>query len=377
MNLHVTSDSYGLYPLEIAKRIKSSANSHNNQIVNLLNISVYKNSTITYIPATPIAFKNYISRFVHLDKIIFHPYNSTCYNFLKIVLKKFPDIKVYWMCWSSELYRPHLIDNFYEPFSANYLKRNSLFLKFLKDLLKKVVYKILNISGIGTEYKMGLQRAHLVVHYFCSPFYSDFLFLQKFNPKNKIKYLPVAYLSLNNIMPDLHKFYTLGNKIMIGHAASADGNHYEILCKLNAINPGYSIFLPLSYGDKKYGEIIKLKAQKMFINAEVLEEKLDADKYYQKLTEVGWAIINVKVQQAVGNIIALIWMGSKVFLDKSTSTYKDFLSSGIDIFNIQDHLNEYELANKLSPEQIKNNRKQILEKFNEETVSKGWNEFLY
>jgi len=275
------------------------------------------------------------------------------------------------------LYRPHLIDNFYEPFSANYLKRNSLFLKFLKDLLKKVVYKILNISGIGTEYKMGLQRAHLVVHYFCSPFYSDFLFLQKFNPENKIKYLPVAYLSLNNIMPDLHKFYTLGNKIMIGHAASADGNHYEILCKLNAINPGYSIFLPLSYGDKKYGEIIKLKAQKMFINAEVLEEKLDADKYYQKLTEVGWAIINVKVQQAVGNIIALIWMGSKVFLDKSTSTYKDFLSSGIDIFNIQDHLNEYELANKLSPEQIKNNRKQILEKFNEETVSKGWNEFLY
>lgn len=377
MNLHVTSDSYGLYSVEIAKRIKNSANSRNNQIVNLLKTSVYKDSTITYIPATSVAFKNYISKFVHLDKIIFHPYNSTGYSFLKNVIKKFPDVKVYWMCWSYELYEPHLIPNFYEAFSANYLKRKNFFSKILKDPLKKSVYKILNISGIRKDYKIILRHQYSLIHYFCSPFYSDFLFLQKFVPQNKIKYLPVAYLSLNNIMPDLDKFYTLGNKIMIGHAASADGNHYEILCKLNTINPGYPVFLPLSYGDKQYAKLIKMEAQKKFINPEVLEKKLDPDNYYQKLTEVGWAIINVKVQQAVGNIIALVWMGSKVFLDKNTSTYKDFLSWGINVFNIQEHLNKYELANKLNPEQINNNKKLILEKFNEETISKGWNEFLY
>jgi dTDP-N-acetylfucosamine:lipid II N-acetylfucosaminyltransferase len=178
-------------------------------------------------------------------------------------------------------------------------------------------------------------------------------------------------------MPGLHHFHSSGNKIMIGHSASPEGNHYEIIHRLNRINPAYPIFLPLSYGDKQYGNLIKTEAQKKFINVDVLEEPLERDKYYEKLTEVGWAIINVKVQQAVGNIIALIWMGCKVFLDKSTSTYKDFLTSGIIVYSIQDNLNEFELASRLNPDQMENNRKKILEEFNEETINKQWNEFLY
>ena len=65
------------------------------------------------------------------------------------------------------------------------------------------------------------------------------------------------------------------------------------------------------------------------------------------------------------------------FLDKNTSTYKDFSTWGINIYMTQDHLNEYELSNKLSFEQIENNRKKIMEKFNEETINESWNEFLY
>ena len=164
---------------------------------------------------------------------------------------------------------------------------------------------------------------------------------------------------------------------MIGHSASPDGNHYEIIQKLNSINPEYHILLPLSYGDREYAGIIKREAQQRFINVEILEKKIERDSYYKKLTEVGWVIINAKVQQAVGNIIALIWMGAKLFLDKNVSTYKDFSSWGIDVFTIQDDLNEYELSNKLSFEQREKNRKKILEKFNEETVIKAWNEFLY
>ena len=130
MNLHVTNDSYGLYPVEIAKRIKNSANSHNNCFVNLYKKSVHKDSIITYIPETKIAFKNYISKLVQLDKIIFHPYNITAYRFLKITLKKFPDVKVYWMCWSYELYNlPHLTLDLYEPFSATYLKKKMVLFK--------------------------------------------------------------------------------------------------------------------------------------------------------------------------------------------------------------------------------------------------------
>lgn len=378
MNLHVTNDSYGLYPIEIARRIKESANSKNNVIVNLYKTSVYTDSDITYISENDIAFKKFIAQLVHLDKIIFHPYNITGYRFLKIILRKFPNVKVYWMCWSYELYNlPNLTHILYEPFSTRYLKRKWLSLRYFKNALKKYFNKLITIAGIRKDHILTLQHSHSLVHYFCSPFYSDFLFLKSISPGNSIKYLPIAYLSLNKLIPDLDKAVSKGNKIMIGHSSGPDGNHFEIIEKLSTINPGYLILLPLSYGDREYANIIENEAASRFSNVEVLEKKLDRPDYYEKLTEVGWAIINAKVQQAVGNIIALVWMGCKVFLDKNTSTYKDFSAWGINIYTIQDHLNEDELSNKLSFEQMEINREKILGKFNEEVVNRSWREFLH
>lgn len=384
MNLHVTSDSYGLYPVEIAKRIKSSGNNKNNLIVNLSGNTIYKDSIITYIPISDIAFKNYIAKLSFLDKIIFHPYNLTASRFLKIALKRFPHVKVYWMCWSMELYGSPSLINLYEPFSTNYVKVSanntkgkSVFFRSIKNVSKKIINKILFIAGIKKDYQSTYLHSRCLVHYFCSPFYSDFLFLQTVTPHCKIKYLPIAYLSINKILPEPDGFKSQGAKIMIGHNSSPTLNHYEIIQKLSIINRNYPILLPLSYGDKEYGNIIKKEALKKFTNVEILEKDVDSNIYYKKLTEVGWTIFNAKFQQGVGNITALIWMGSKVFLDKNTSTYKDFSAWGIYLFNVQDHLNEYELSNKLSLEQIENNRKIIFEKFNEEAINKDWHEFLY
>lgn len=315
MNLHVTNDSYGLYPVEIANRIKNSPQSRNNLIVNLYPTSHYKDSLITYIPENILSFKNYIGKLDTLDKIIFHPYNITGYRFLQLVLKKFPGVKVYWMCWSYELYNlPHLIHLLYEPFSVNYLKTKWYSHKNIKRTLKNYYNTTLITTGLKKDYESALQHSHSLVHYFCSPFYSDYLFLKKVTPANTIEYRSIPYLSLDKIIPDTRNFRSKGNKIMIGHSALPEGNHYEIIEKLHSINPGYHVLLPLSYGDHTYGKIIKMAALEKFKFAEILENKLERDAYYKKLTEVGWAILNTKVQQGVGNIIALIWMEQKFFL---------------------------------------------------------------
>ena len=358
MNLHVTNDSYGLYPVEIAKRIRNSGAGDNNRIVNLYPTSVYKDSLITYLPEKKAAFIKYIATIDRLDKIIFHPYNETGYHFLQEILKKFPGVTVYWMCWSYELYNlPHLLHTLYEPFSAAYLAKRPYSFNSIKKFGKDVYHGTLTKFGLRKKYMARLRHAHSLVHYFCSPFYADYQFLQTVTPVNKIQYLPVAYLSLEEIIPDLHVFTSKGNKVMIGHSALLEGNHYEVLQKVSEISTTYSILLPLSYGDTEYGNLIKEEARKKFTNVEVLENKIERDAYYQKLTEVGWAIFNTKVQQGVGNIMGLIWKGAKVFLDKNTSTYKDFSSWGIHIFSIQDNLDKYELSNKLSFEQIENNRR--------------------
>ena len=45
------------------------------------------------------------------------------------------------------------------------------------------------------------------------------------------------------------------------------------------------------------GNLIEIEAMKKFINVDIQRNKLDKILYYKKLTEVGWSIINVKVQR--------------------------------------------------------------------------------
>src|SRR5438128_2057323 len=108
-------------------------------MVNLSGTAIHKDSIITYISVSDFDFKNYIAKLPRLDKIIFHPYNLIAYRFLKIALKTFPSVKVYWMCWSYELYSsPFLGHNLYGPFSAGYINGKSTSFGLFKSTLKKI-----------------------------------------------------------------------------------------------------------------------------------------------------------------------------------------------------------------------------------------------
>lgn len=377
MNLHVTIDRYGLFPLHIAKRIKDSERATENLMVNLTQASEFRDDMITYIDSSTEAYKKYIDGLVNIEKAIFHPCHPLSFNFLKLLLKRFPKVQVYWVFWSYELYNlQHLVHNLYEPFSSKYVRSKILPYSRSKETLKKIIIFFLSFTRLKKTYNQTLKNAYSRVHYFCSFLPSDYSFLKSQAVNSKIQYLPFAYLSLEQIMPELNSFRSTGNKIMIGHSSYPDGNHFEVLEKLTEINPGLSFFLPLAYGNKEYGGLIKNEALKRFKDIEILEEKLDSISYYKKLTEVGCAIINVKVQQGLGNIMGLIWMGAKVFLNENTSTYQDFSTWGIKIFSIQKDLNKEELSQKLSVKDVENNRRIIYEKLNEKTVSEYWKQIL-
>lgn len=379
MNLHVTSDQYGLFPKEIAKRIKKVGCEKHNLMLNLCKEASITDELITYIFPSIQQITWFVDRIESLDKVIFHPYNYSCYPLLQLLLKKFPGVKVYWVLWSSELYElPHLHINHYQPFSINYIKKERTFLKKIKDhpIIGKAVTNFSYYTGIKKNYIKDLMRSFQQIDFFCSFLPSDFFSFQKITLNNKAQYLPFAYFSLEEILPERNDFKATGNKIMIGHSSSPTGNHYEIIQSLSKLNNNFSIFLPLAYGDIKYGNIIEAEARKKFNDVEVQRHKLEFAAYYQKLTEVGWCIINVKVQQGLGNIIALIWMGVKVFLDEASSTYKDFKAWGIIIFTIQHDLNLSELTKKLTEREIENNKAMIFKVCNHELVEKYWKDIL-
>jgi len=376
MNLHVTSDSYGLFPKQVAMRIKRDGDSKKNKMVNLGEKATIQDEIITYISASSESINNFISTIETLDKIVFHPYNFICYDFLQVVLKKYPGVQVYWAFWSYDLYNlPHLNFEHYKPFAKKYVNGQMSLLQKIKDLkvVGSLALKFSYATGIKKNYIKKLVASFQHIDFFCSFLPSDFLFFEKVSSNKTTKYLPFAYLSLDDIVPNPDNFgYTPGNKIMIGHSSSPSGNHYEIIQRLSKINPGFSIFIPLAYGDENYGSLIEKEAIKKFATVDVQRQKLDSAAYSRKLAEVGWAIINVKVQQGLGNIIALIFMGVKVFLDEDSSTYKDFSGWGIVIFTVQHDLNSHNLSNKLSKEEIENNRSIISEKCNPELVKQYW-----
>jgi hypothetical protein len=373
LNLHITNDDYGVYASEIAKRIQRSA--ANNVLINFSAAAQQKEEGIIYISYSTAALEKYVQKVQRLDKLVFHAYHYNSYLFLNIVKRKFPKVKVYWVLWSSELYcQPPLPKNYYLPFSEKFIRERRSFNERLKEL-KIIGPLILNFSyltGLKKNHRKWLNKSYWKIDFFCSLLPSDFFYFREKTGNTKAIHLPFAYLSLQAIMPDLNGFNSKGNKIMVGHSASPAGNHFEILERLNEINPQLPVFLPLAYGIETYGNIIEAEARKRFPNAEILRKKLDKPAYYHKLTEVGWSIINVRVQQALGNIVALIWMGVKIFLDEESSTYKDFKSWGIHLYSIQKELTRGELSAKLTPAQISDNKRIIFEKCNEETVAVYW-----
>jgi hypothetical protein len=379
MNLHVTSDRYGLYPKEIAKRIKKQGKKDINLMVNLHPEAAISDEIITYISPSQKEIKAFLEKVERLDKAIFHPYNYSCYPFLQLLLKKFPKVKVYWALWSSELYElPHLSINHYQPFSKNYVEKQRTLFQKIKDfpIIGKFVLDLSYLSGIKKNYLKDLFKSYQQIDFFCTFLPSDFKSFQQITLNKTAGYVPFAYLSLEHILPGLNNFNSTGDKIMIGHSSSPAGNHYEIIQLLSNLNKSFSIFLPLAYGDINYGYLIENEARNKFSDLDVQRDKLELSAYYQKLKEVAWAIINVKVQQGLGNIIALIWMGVKVFLDEDSSTYKDFKAWGIIIFTIQHDLTLEQLSNKLTEKEIENNKAIIFKVCNEELVKEYWNEIL-
>jgi len=97
------------------------------------------------------------------------------------------------------------------------------------------------------------------------------------------------------------------------------------------------------------------------------------EQYIKKLQGCGIVIMNHYKQQAVGNILMMLWLGSKVYLNESNTIYHYLKRIGIKIFSIDNDLirdNHLALMN-LSQDEIDQNRSILKKTIGEEHVIKG------
>jgi hypothetical protein len=172
-----------------------------------------------------------------------------------------------------------------------------------------------------------------------------------------IKTVPFTYYPLEHIIKD-ETLRATGTNILLGNSASATNNHLEAFDLLTKINiADRKIVTPLSYGCPKYAKAIIKEGKKQFGDQFTpLNSFLPIDDYNQLMSDCGIVIMNHYRPQAVGNIIAALYMGTKVYLN-DTEIYRYFRDLGCHVYLIErDLINIKDSFSLLSETEVNHNR---------------------
>lgn len=132
--------------------------------------------------------------------------------------------------------------------------------------------------------------------------------------------------------------------IQVAHNAHQFNNHLEILEALKNYNEeNIRLYIPFSYGNDwhsgkaNYKNDVRKKADEYFGSKAIfLARLIDQQQYTKFLWNIDIAIFNSERQNALGNILKLLYMGNKVYLSPKSPLYSFFKDLGIEIFNTED-----------------------------------------
>lgn len=129
--------------------------------------------------------------------------------------------------------------------------------------------------------------------------------------------------------------------IMIGNSGDPSNNHeevFEILARFKKEN--IKIICPLSYGESDYISRTINRGKEIFGEKfEPITEFLSPEEYVKVISGVDVVIMNHDRQQALGNIILLLSMGKKIYLNEDTTHYRFFSENNIKISKVKDIVN--------------------------------------
>ncbi|MDY2984829.1 MAG: TDP-N-acetylfucosamine:lipid II N-acetylfucosaminyltransferase [Synergistes jonesii] len=130
--------------------------------------------------------------------------------------------------------------------------------------------------------------------------------------------------------------------IQVGHNAFPFNKHGEILTQLERFKKEkIKITLPLSYGND-YGDTSTVYVKNieglirnlsMTNICRILTKLMPKSQYFEFLSAVDVAILNADRQNALGNILPLLYMGKKIYLSEHNPLYKFFRDEGFEIHN--------------------------------------------
>lgn len=184
-----------------------------------------------------------------------------------------------------------------------------------------------------------------------------------------------AFVYTSNLFKNIESSPRIDDKIriLIGNSSTETNQHFDVLKKLEKYkNENIEVFVPLSYGDFKYGMQVMKSGYEIFGDKfKPIIDFMDEQNYYKFLSTINIGIFNHNRQQGMGNIITLLGMGKTVYMNPEVTTYEMFIDKNIKVNNF----NLFELKI-LTPETIEDNISLIKKYFSEAEFSKQLSELF-
>lgn len=296
-------------------------------------------------------------------RVIVHLHDQNTAHFITNYNRSFPGATYIWVLWGADLYYlpdfvKHIGNAFTQPyinkiFTYSLVVRSKQFIRMLLGWSNyyshKKSYQLFNaIATIARgDYENAVKYFHSDYAFIC---YSHLSISQMFNEENRIS-------------------APTGNSILVGNSGDPANNHDTILEQLASIGVNRTVICPLSYGVSEYIQAISAYgSKKLGTNFYPVTTFMPPKEYYTMLQGCNIAIFNHTIQQAYGNIIGLIWNGTKVFLNEENTIFQQLKEWGLHIYSIRKELNNREISSGLSTEEIIHNRTIITNKFSDEAV---------
>ena len=285
---------------------------------------------LTSIEFVEINRKDYYEKFHHnVDQntlVIFHNLYKT-YK-LKLIANIQAKIKIAWYFWGAELYGLNPKINNLLPLTQRVYFKNLPFWTYIK---KKV------FSQLKKQYYWDLFKKALKdkVDYTITNVTEDIDLLDEFTENNSKRGWFTYYSSDMN--RELERGSSKKINILIGNSSSETNNHFDAFQLFNEKNiQGKKIYIPLSYGDNKYRELVIKEADFIFgEKAEPLVDFLSTKEYSKIIDSCSVLIMNHKRQQAYNTIMIAIANGCKVYLREENTIFKLLKREGFYVYSIQ------------------------------------------
>lgn len=296
--------------------------------------------------------------------IVVHALNSIWFNAIENRPKH---VKVVWIGWGYD---------YYDLFSYNVLlNKTKKFMNGLdayQNIIRYAYSKLLKslISNYRAHKKKKIIRQ---IDYFAPVLEEEYNLFEKALTDQKIpEYISFNYGVLeNDLVKGFEGEITSGNDILLGNSSSATCNHIEAIEILSVIDlQNKTVICPLSYGDVRYQKkICDVGQQNLQSNFKPLLSLLPIEEYILTVLSCGNVIMNHVRQQAVGNIVLMLYLGAKIFLRKENPVYQFLKQNNFIVYSIE-HIqnNPSILEERLSKEDIETNRAKLKQFWSEDVI---------